>query len=89
MMISGKAAFKKALEFSDRARNEIELEIKKSKKVQSKVKGPRAIFIEKYNESENLDEAKKALVDACFKIETFNDEILKKWIEEERNNDGR
>ena len=89
MRKSGREAFKEGLEFGNRVRSGIEIEIKKSKKVQSRVKGPRAIFIDKYNESENLDEAKKALVDAGFKIETFNDEILKKWIEEERNNDGR
>lgn len=46
------------------------------------VKGPRAEFLKKYK-VEGYDKAKEA-INSRFRKEVYNDAILKKWIEEEK-----
>lgn len=89
MRESGKDAFKRALKYSRRVRSEIEREVASKNKVSVRLNGPRAIFMEKYKENKNIEEGKDALVAAGFSLKLFNDNILKNWIEEERNDDGR
>lgn len=85
----GIEAFKRGLRYGDMVRGEIEKEVREnSKRKQPNSKGPRAIFVQKYNETRRIEDAKKALVDAGFEIKSFDDRILKSWIEE-RKNDGR
>ena len=50
----------------------------------SKAKGKRAEFLEYYR-IKGFDEAKRQ-INSGFKKEVYNDEILKKWIEEENKN---
>lgn len=50
-------------------------------------KGARAIFIEKYKQKQNFESAKQELSNNGFDIEIFGDEVLKKWIDEDRDKD--
>ena len=52
------------------------------KKPKSRVEGKRAEFLE-YYKIKGFDEAKRQ-INSGFKKEVYNDEILKKWIEEEK-----
>ncbi len=54
----------------------------KKKKPKTRDKGKRAEFLE-YYKIKGFDEA-KSQINSGFKKEVYNDEILKKWIEEEK-----
>ena len=54
----------------------------KKKKPKTRGKGKRAEFLE-YYKTKGFDEA-KSQINSGFKKEVYNDEILKKWIEEEK-----
>lgn len=54
----------------------------KKKTSKSRVKGKRAEFLEKYK-TKGFEEAKRE-INSGFEKEVYNDEILKKWIEEEK-----
>ena len=96
--ISGRQAFKNSLRYRDTTMNYMEKDFRDSKKKKSRIHGPRSIFMEKYKESGDIEEAKRALVDNGYKIELFSDpkknitadDTFESWIiEEERNDDGR
>ena len=60
----------------------IDYEKRQRKDKPSKVKGKRAEFLEKYK-LKGFDEAKRE-INSEFEKEVYNDEILNKWIEEEK-----
>ena len=48
-------------------------------------RGPRQVFLDKYKVSKNFEEAKTELKEKGFNPNMYGDDILKKWIDEDKD----